>query len=632
MTFTHSLSTNNYGPNKFVVSADVANGTHTTIQAAVTAASSGDNIFIRQGTYTEDITLKAGITLTADSGSQDTPNVTIVGKMTFTGVGMVTIANIRLQTNSDYFLEVSGSSASILLVHNCYLNCTNNTGILYSSSSSSSVLGLRNCTGDVGTTGITLFTKSSAGTLSLRTLNIGNTGNSTTASTISAGGCTCQNSTFEIPFSCSGTGGLVFDRSQFATSGTTCFSNTSSATTIRLNLSLISSGSAVPMTVDTGSLITASNLVIKTTNAVAVSGAGTFAYTPLSFNDTGSNITTTTQTIHPIGPSMTVGSTNSGATNLVTIKNDSNTASSGAGQTIVVAGGTADDPYSSWVVTGGNTYSAGVDNSSSDVFRITNGANPSTGSSMIVFDPSADTTTLPQLVLKHAKTSSSGTVLTQTWNVDNTSATSHAVDQIIAGGSSAGDPSVRWTLTSVQDWSAGIDNSDSDAWVLSASSALGTTNVMRASTSGQLNYPLQPAFSANLSATASNVTGDATAYTILCNTEQYDVGSNYNTTTGTFTAPVTGKYRFAANLTLSTLGAGHTSGNLALTTTSTTYNLSSSNYGAIRNSNNALIINASYPANMTAGDTATLVVTVSNSTKTVNVTSTTTYFSGYLEV
>jgi pectin methylesterase-like acyl-CoA thioesterase len=65
MTFTHALSTNNYGPAKFIVSSSAANGTHTTIAAALTSASTGDTIFIRPGTYTENLTLKAGVNLTA---------------------------------------------------------------------------------------------------------------------------------------------------------------------------------------------------------------------------------------------------------------------------------------------------------------------------------------------------------------------------------------------------------------------------------------------------------------------------------------------------------------------------------------------------------------------------------------
>ena len=114
MTFTHALSTNNYGPAKFIVDASAANGTHTTIAAALTSASSGDTIFIRPGTYTENLTLKAGVNLCAFDCDDLTPNVTISGKATFTAAGTVTISGIRLQTNSDFLLAVTGSAASIV--------------------------------------------------------------------------------------------------------------------------------------------------------------------------------------------------------------------------------------------------------------------------------------------------------------------------------------------------------------------------------------------------------------------------------------------------------------------------------------------------------------------------------------
>lgn len=50
---------------KWIVAPTLAEGTHTSIQAAINDATSGDEIFIRNGTFTENITLKAGVDLTA---------------------------------------------------------------------------------------------------------------------------------------------------------------------------------------------------------------------------------------------------------------------------------------------------------------------------------------------------------------------------------------------------------------------------------------------------------------------------------------------------------------------------------------------------------------------------------------
>ena len=58
---------------------------------------------------------------------------------------------------------------------------------------------------------------------------------------------------------------------------------------------------------------------------------------------------------------------------------------------------------------------------------------------------------------------------------------------------------------------------------------------------GQITMPLQPAFLAHPSTTITNIS--VGAHALIFNTERFDQNADYDTSNGTFTAPVTGKYQ-----------------------------------------------------------------------------------------
>lgn len=218
-------------------------------------------------------------------------------------------------------------------------------------------------------------------------------------------------------------------------------------------------------------------------------------------------------------------------------------------------------------------------------------------------------------------------------NTDNTNAASTALIQTTTGGSSSGDPFHTFTVTGATSWSLGIDNSSSDAFVVAASTALGTTNIMSASTAGEINYPLQPAFLAYNSAQDDDVTGDGTAYTIICDTEVFDQNSDYNNGTGVFTAPVTGRYFLQGHVFILGYGAAHTNGNWNIVTSNRTYNASYLNPVAVGVGGNSCAFGGSTLSDMDAADTASFTITVTGGTKTVDVlgeAGATTRFDGYL--
>jgi len=272
-------------------------GDFTTIAAALTAASSGQTIFIRPGTYTENPTLKAGVNLTAfgsDASLDGSGKVIINGKCTFTAAGSVTISGIMLQTNSDFLLAVTGSAASIVNLQNCYLNISNNTGISFTSSSGSAQININSCFGNIGTTGIAIFSSSSSGNLGIFFSDITNTGAATTASTISAGGLTVAYTTLQSPITSSSTTATAFNNGIINTQAinTTALTIGGSGTNSIISFQL-SSGTASALSV--GSTLAADNISIGSLNTNAITGAGTINYGNVTFTNTSRLINTTTQ-------------------------------------------------------------------------------------------------------------------------------------------------------------------------------------------------------------------------------------------------------------------------------------------------------------------------------------------------
>ncbi len=136
-----------------------------------------------------------------------------------------------------------------------------------------------------------------------------------------------------------------------------------------------------------------------------------------------------------------------------------------------------------------------------------------------------------------------------------------------------------------------------------------------------------PSFSAYLSAsTANTVTGDNTAYPVVCDTEEFDVGDQFSA--GVFTCVYPGKYLFTWQATLANVGVSHTSGTISLVTSDArTFIGSDLNPTAIKEATSGLglagmTMNAMI--SLTVGQAVTPKVTVNNSTLTVGVSATAT--------
>ena len=206
-------------------------------------------------------------------------------------------------------------------------------------------------------------------------------------------------------------------------------------------------------------------------------------------------------------------------------------------------------------------------------------------------------------------------------------------------GATSGDAYYQSIVDGVTSWSWGVDNSDSDAWVLGDGATLGgASTVMRADVSGVIDFPTQPAFLAVLTTTSAAVTGDGTDYTpIIFDTEEYDAGNNFDIATGKFTAPRTGVYEFTGRLRYSKGGTTATA--VAFTLDIYTGVTNDSSYSLYTQADATLSglnensIGGSIIVPMTAGQTAQLAIRIQGNSLTSTLFGETTsafncYFSG----
>lgn len=140
-------------------------------------------------------------------------------------------------------------------------------------------------------------------------------------------------------------------------------------------------------------------------------------------------------------------------------------------------------------------------------------------------------------------------------SINNTAAAFTNLSTTIDPGAS-GDSFIQFDINGTGEFRLGVDDDASDALKLSQGSALGTNDTLSISSAGEVLKPLQPAFLAYLGTNDTSVTGNGTYATLGAGqalTEIFDQGSDF-VTSGTFTAPITGRYLF--NYTIRSLAQG----------------------------------------------------------------------------
>lgn len=202
------VSTNKFSNYKWIVDAVGLDqgATHTTIQAAIDSADPGESIFVRPGTYTQDLTLKAEVQLVGDIAGFSGGFPKIVGKITATDAGTHNIIGFEHETNGDFGIVVSGANDVVLYLNNLKVLANDNTYVSYTNSSLSSLILFDKCFGSVTGGGTnTFFVNTSNSTMQMDYCNFRADSSTLQESTISSGSIRMNHTTFSCPIETTGT-------------------------------------------------------------------------------------------------------------------------------------------------------------------------------------------------------------------------------------------------------------------------------------------------------------------------------------------------------------------------------------------------------------------------------------------
>lgn len=126
-----------------------ANLPYLTISKALTVATSGKIIFVFPGTYTENITFKAGVFIISSARY----GISIVGNHTADFTGTAVCDNITFSSSTGSTISFEGTGAQNLQFYNCSINATDGDAVNWTNTNSSSKILMMDGTCNVLTSG-----------------------------------------------------------------------------------------------------------------------------------------------------------------------------------------------------------------------------------------------------------------------------------------------------------------------------------------------------------------------------------------------------------------------------------------------------------------------------------------------
>lgn len=287
-------STNDYANSRFIVSATPGQGNYTTIQSAINAAAltgiNGITVWVKEGSYVEDLTLANKVNVSAVGNNMVTatfPAVTVAGLVSAgTGVSS-SIYGLAIYPNGSYAVEAIGGG--LLYVNDCFISALSGTGVHVDGSN----MFMNNCKGVAEDPDSWMLIE--GGGL-LRATYTSVTGQSTVECLLDGGYFECINCYFSLSF-------LSRNGGQFTLCANTVF-DTSSISALCINVEATAgisrfyecsffSGTAPAITIDAGGVNQICGGTINSTSGTVITGLGEVQASGISFPNSGAfNITT----------------------------------------------------------------------------------------------------------------------------------------------------------------------------------------------------------------------------------------------------------------------------------------------------------------------------------------------------
>ncbi len=144
------------------------------------------------------------------------------------------------------------------------------------------------------------------------------------------------------------------------------------------------------------------------------------------------------------------------------------------------------------------------------------------------------------------------------------------------------------------------------------------TNGFKLSGASEMTNNLQPCISVQRSSAVSNITGDGTTWVMTCNSENFDQGGDYDTSTYKFTAPVNGRYLCTASIWTYGYNGSHNASSAQFYDGTNQYSGYDVNPANVRDNSAYMHLSFSRIINLTAGAYLQVRLGVGGSTKTVS--------------